>query len=68
MDLIKSKKYAEAIKMIEKSKEWPERLGVGKPYDVDTRIQDYLNIYCLEKMKKGNETADLRKSVIDFHE
>jgi len=66
MDLIKSKKYAEAIKMIEKSKEWPERLGVGKPYDPDTRIQDYLNIFCLEKMNKGNETANLRKSVIDF--
>ncbi|MCE5346211.1 MAG: DUF5107 domain-containing protein [Bacteroidales bacterium] len=66
MDQIKNKKYAEAIKMIEKSKEWPETLGVGKPYVADTRIQDYLNIFCLEKLKKSNETSELRKSVIDY--
>jgi hypothetical protein len=66
MDHIKNKKYGDAIKMIEKSKEWPEKLGVGKPYDVDIRIQDYLNTYCLEKMKKTGETAGLKKSIVDY--
>jgi tetratricopeptide (TPR) repeat protein len=66
IDLIKKKKYAEAMKMIEKSKEWPENLGVGKPYDVETRIQDYLDIFCLEKLKRPNETEVLRKSIIDY--
>jgi hypothetical protein len=66
MDLIKNKKYTEAMKMIEKSKEWPENLGVGKPYDVETRIQNYLDILCLEKLKRPNETEVLRKSIIDF--
>ena len=66
MDLIKSRKYANALKMIEKSKQWPENLGVGKPYDVDTRIQDYLNAYCLEKMNKASETAGLKKSIVDY--
>ncbi len=66
MDLIKNKKYGDAVKMIEKSKGWPENLGVGKPYDVDIRIQDYLNAYCLEKMKKAGETAVLKKSVVDY--
>ena len=66
MDLIKEKKYANAIKMIDKSKQWPENLGVGKPYDVDTRIQDYLNVYCLEKMNKTSETAGLKKSIVDY--
>jgi hypothetical protein len=66
IDLIKNKKYAEAMKMIEKSKEWPENLGVGKPYDVETRIQDYLDIFCLEKLKRPNETEVLRKSIIDY--
>jgi Tfp pilus assembly protein PilF len=65
MDLISDKKYTNAIKMIEKSKEWPEKLGVGKPYDVDTRIQDYLNIYCLGKMKKPGE-VELKKSIVDY--
>lgn len=66
MENIRDKKYANAIRMIDKSKEWPENLGVGKPYDVDTRIQDYLSIYCLEKLKKTDETAVLKKSIIDY--
>lgn len=66
MDLIKSKKYTEAMKMIEKSKEWPENLGVGKPYEVETRIQDYLEIFCLDKIKKPEGSAVLRKSIIDY--
>jgi len=66
MDLIRNKKYGEAIKMIEKSKEWPETLGVGKPYEVETIIQDYLEIFCLDKLKRPNETASLRKSIIDY--
>ena len=66
MDLIARKKYSDAIKMIEKSKEWPERLGVGKPYVVDTRIQDYLNIYCLDKLNRKSETDPLKKSVSEY--
>ncbi len=66
MDLIRNKRYGEAIKQIKKSKEWPENLGVGKPYDVDTRIQDYLEILCLVKMNRSDETVSLRKSIIDY--
>jgi Tfp pilus assembly protein PilF len=66
MDLIKNKRYVEAIKQIEKSKEWPENLGVGKPYDVYTRIQDYLEIFCLEKLNRSNDAASLSKSIIDY--
>jgi len=66
IDLIGKKKYSDAIKMIEKSKEWPERLGVGKPYVVDTRIQDYLNIYCLNKTNKKNGIDALRNSIAEY--
>jgi len=66
MDLISKKKYADAIKMIDKSKEWPERLGVGKPYDVDTRVQDYLSVYCLDKLNRKSEADALRKSIAGY--
>lgn len=66
LDLVSKKRYNEAIKMIEKSKEWPENLGVGKPYIVDTRIQDYLKIVCLEKMNKKEGTEVLKKSILDY--
>ena len=66
MDLVSNKKYSDAIKMIEKSREWPENLGVGKPYVADVRIQDYLNAYALEKMNRSIEAEALRQSVIDY--
>jgi tetratricopeptide (TPR) repeat protein len=66
MDLMKNKKYSEAIKMIEKSKGWPENLGVGKPYEVETRIQDYLQAFCLDKVKRPDESAILKKSIVDY--
>jgi hypothetical protein len=66
IDLIKNKMYDAAITKLEKSKEWPENLGVGKPYDADTRIQDYLEIFCLNKLNRANETVLLRKSIIDY--
>lgn len=44
MEQIAKKQYGNAAKSIEVSKEWPENLGVGKPYDdqIDTRVEDYL--------------------------
>jgi hypothetical protein len=66
MDLIKNKKYTDALKMIEKSKEWPENLGVGKPFEVDTRIQDYLQIFCLDRLKRSGETSALKDSIINY--
>jgi tetratricopeptide (TPR) repeat protein len=66
MDYIQSRKYSSAIKMIDKSRLWPENLGVGKPYDVDTRIQDYLAVYCLGKMNKTAGTDELRKSIVSY--
>lgn len=42
---------------IRAAREWPENMGVGKPYDVDERLEDYLE-YCLgwtgeEVVKEG---------------
>ena len=55
LNLIRNKQYKNALSKIEESREWPENLGVGRPYDVDERIQDYLAAYCLEKLgRKGD--------------
>ena len=44
LDLIKTGKIEKAIYTIEKSKEWPENLGVGKPYDPDEGLQNILSL------------------------
>ncbi|SHJ70453.1 DUF5107 domain-containing protein [Pseudozobellia thermophila] len=38
---MKSKAYDKAIALLNKAKEWPENIGVGKPYGPDERAQDY---------------------------
>ncbi|MBL4605915.1 MAG: hypothetical protein JKY02_09725, partial [Flavobacteriaceae bacterium] len=36
------KDYSNAIMYSEKAKQWPRNLGVGKPYEVDERLEDYI--------------------------
>jgi tetratricopeptide (TPR) repeat protein len=50
-------KYSQALSNIEKAKQWPENLGVGKPYDsdIDDRFEKFLRAVCLEKLKRKTE-------------
>jgi predicted Zn-dependent protease len=66
IDLIKNKKYKEALANIQKSKAWPENLGVGSPFEPDNRLQNYLEVICLDKMKKNKEAILLRDSILIF--
>jgi tetratricopeptide (TPR) repeat protein len=40
----------EAVALVDKARLWPEHLGVGRPYDTDERLEDYLIALCREKM------------------
>lgn len=42
IDLIGSGEYAKAEEVLLAGRTWPESLGVGRPFDVDHRISDYL--------------------------
>lgn len=44
MEQLSRKNYRQVVRSVEASKEWPENLGVGKPYDnmIDSRLEDYL--------------------------
>lgn len=55
MDLLAAKKYTQAIENVRASKEWPENLGVGKPYDseIDDRLENYLEARACRG--KGNQ-------------
>jgi tetratricopeptide (TPR) repeat protein len=50
-------KYTQALSSIEKARQWPENLGVGKPYDadIDERFENFAQAICLEKLKKKSE-------------
>lgn len=55
-----------AIEALNASKQWPENLGVGKPYVVDERLQDYLLSICYSTAKNKVEKEKALMRVVDF--
>lgn len=63
IDALKSKKYNQSLKFIQQAKQWPENLGVGKPYDadIDIRLEDwvaYKNYKALNKTSNADAMLD----------
>ncbi len=56
--------YIEALKVLKMSKEWPENIGVGKPYDADERPQDYLLALTYAALHNTKEKDKALNSVI----
>ncbi len=66
IDLMNRKKYKEALLNLEKSKAWPENLGIGAPFEPDNRMQEYLQAICQDKSGQTNEAEKLRNSILNF--
>ena len=54
-------KQNKAIKLAQKAKQWPLNLGVGRPYDVDERLEDY--ILFLAYKAKGDKERTLESAI-----
>ncbi len=61
-------KYKKALKYIELSKQWPENLGVGKPYssDIDERLEDWLAYECYTKLADNKNSQRTLDRIISF--
>ena len=66
MQQLQKKQYASAVKLLETSLDWPENLGVGKPYDPDTRPQNYLLAHCYRRSNKTKLAQQHLQQVIDY--
>ncbi len=53
---MKKKDWNGAIEHLEEAKEWPERLGVGKPYDPEERLSNFLLAYCHRQLGQQQES------------
>lgn len=63
IDAFKNKKYTQSLQFMQEAKQWPENLGVGKPYDadIDARLEywiEYLNHQTLNKTNLANQMLD----------
>ena len=51
---LKKRQYSKALIFIDAAKEWPEHLGVGRPYaaDEDLRLEEWMSYLCLRGLHK----------------
>ncbi|WP_288204972.1 DUF5107 domain-containing protein [uncultured Parabacteroides sp.] len=68
MEQLRSKNYKQVMKSVEASKEWPENLGVGKPYDnmIDSRLEDYLEAKAVTGQGDGQKASVLLSAVAGY--
>ncbi len=58
LDAMKQGRHEEALKRLEGSKEYPVRLGTGRPGDPDFRVQDYLMMLAYEQMGSAGQAKE----------
>lgn len=61
-----AKKYKKALNFIAKSRIWPENLGVGKPYDTDERLPDFMESLCQKALSNKTKAAGLENGIRSF--
>jgi tetratricopeptide (TPR) repeat protein len=59
LECIKKKDWKNALGYTAKARQWPENLGVGKPYEVDERLEDYLEAVCCDKSGESQRAKEL---------
>ena len=66
LDQMEKKKYQKAIAQLNSSREWPENLGRGKPYEPDNRLQDFMAAYCEVHLGNQDEGDNYYQQIIDY--
>jgi Tfp pilus assembly protein PilF len=66
VERLEKKKYREAIRYVDDSEIWPENLGAGKPYEPETRFQDYLSAYCFTQLGNSKLADDHLNRIISY--
>lgn len=64
---MKEKKYKESVELLDTSKTWPENLGVGKPYDPDVRLQDFLLYKSHKELGNKNKSDSYLKKIVAYN-
>jgi len=66
MEQLEAGDYKDAIQTLTTSKKWPEKLGVGKPYGVDERRQDYLLSIAYQGLRQPQKAEQFREAVVAY--
>jgi len=61
---MKSMKYKKALESIGNARLWPLNLGVGRPYEVDERLEDFISMRCFKKLNGNRSAADIQNKIL----
>lgn len=63
---LQNNKSKSALARINQARLWPESLGVGKPYDTDERVEDYIESLYWQKKRNSSKANKLEKEIVDY--
>jgi tetratricopeptide (TPR) repeat protein len=66
LGFIEDKKHKKAIETLNQAMEWPENIGVGKPYEPDERMQEFLLAFSYQKIGEQDLYNKYMQKVIDY--
>lgn len=68
IELLNRGNYKQAVQKIRKSEEWPENLGVGKPYDnrIDHRFESYIEAKTCQQQGNRQKAIALFEEIITY--
>ncbi len=61
-----SGEYKKAAVQAEKAKEWPENLGVGRPFDSDERLENFILARAFEKEGDRGKARKLYQNIVEY--
>lgn len=63
LDLMKVKKYRKTLESIGLARQWPPNLGIGKPYQVDERLEDFIELQCYKKLNDNRSASEMQDKI-----
>jgi tetratricopeptide (TPR) repeat protein len=63
---MKQGRYQKSVEWLEKSKDFPERLGTGKPHNPDYRVQDYLLMLTHERAGEPEKARQAEQRIESY--
>ncbi len=63
---LERKNYKKAIYFADMAKAWPRNLGVGKPYDVDERLDVFIKALAYEKIGNTQKSNELYQTIANY--
>lgn len=64
LKLMEEKNYKKVIESVDMARQWPTNLGVGKPYQVDERLEDFIALRCYKNMNDNSSAEKMQEKII----